>query len=315
MTRLLLRFSSNDSSSPPSWFRRVADNLHAALQFPKYVRSSSNGAPLHFADIDLSARHGFAQAYAAIVHATLLCAALFLLNSARAPLKQDSPHPDFIPGIPLQFPHFLSTPTKFGKLSLGLDGGSGDNDPRPPTRGDLAPLSSMPLAPPRLPQSQPEQLPVPPAVFDPNAPANVPVVTKLGLPWMKDDSDSSGPGKGHGIGSGNGNGLGDGNGDGEGEGGIGAYANLLSPVACSYCPEPPYTEEARKAKLQGHVTIAVLVGIDGRAQRFRIVKGLGLGLDQQTVDSIRAWRFTPALDAHHKPVAVWVTIETSFRLI
>jgi protein TonB len=313
MARLLPRFSSNDSSSPSPWFRRVADNLHAALQFPKCVRSSSNGAPLHFADIDLSARHGSAQAYAAILHATLLCAALLLANSIRGTVPPIPHHSGDLPKIQLHVPNFLPA-TEFGKPSLGRDGRGGENDLRPPTHGELAPRSSMPLAPPRIPQAQQEQLPVPPAVFDPNAPANVPLVTKLGLPWMKNDNDSSGPGKGHGIGSGNGNGMGDGDGDGEGEG-AGAYANLLSRVACSYCPEPPYTEEARKAKLQGHVTVAVLVGTDGRAQRVRIVKGLGLGLDQQTMDSIRSWRFTPALDAHHKPVAVWVTIETSFRLI
>jgi periplasmic protein TonB len=313
MARLLPRFSSNDS--PDShWIHRVTDNLRAAFLLPKYVRSSPNGAPLHFADIDLSARHGSAQAYAAIVHTTLLCAILLLLNSPHSPIHVDHFASVDTSKIQLRMPQFLSA-TGFGKPSLGPEGGSGNNDPRPPRRGDLAPLSSMPLVPPRLPQSQQEQLPVPPAVFDPNAPASVPVVTKLGLPWMKDDSDSSGSGKGHGIGNGNGDGMGDGNGSGEGEGGTGPYANVLSPVACQYCPEPPYTDEARKLKLQGNVTVSVLVGIDGRAQKIRIVKGLGQGLDEQTVAAIRAWRFTPALDAHHNPVPVWVTIETAFRLI
>jgi len=313
MARLLPRFSSNDS--PDShWIHRVTDNLRAALLLPKYVRSSSNGAPLHFADIDLSARHGSAQAYAAIVHATLFCALLLLLNSPHSPLRGDRFNFADTSKIQLRTPHFLAT-TGFGKPSLGPEGGSGNNDLRPPTRGNLAPLSSMPLTSPRIPQSQDAQLPVPPAVFDANAPASVPVVTKLGLPWMEDDSDSSGSGKGHGIGNGKGDGMGDGNGSGEGEGGTGPYANVLSPVACTYCPEPPYTDEARKLKLQGNITISVLVGVDGRAQKIRIVKGLGQGLDEQAIASIRAWRFTPALDAHHNPVPVWVTIETAFRLI
>ncbi len=65
---------------------------------------------------------------------------------------------------------------------------------------------------------------------------------------------------------------------------------------------------------QGKITVRVLVGIDGRAQKIRIVKGLGLGLDQQTVETIRGWHFIPARDAHRQPVAVWVTIETAFRL-
>ncbi len=243
MARLLPRLASNDSSDP-TWIRRVADNLKGALNFPRYAHSSSRGAPLHFTNIDLSARHGSAQAYAAIVHATLLCAALFLLNSTHTRLLGDRSDSADASKMHLRMPHFLSA-TGFGKPSLGPDGGSGNNDPRHPTHGELAPRSSMPLAPPRLPQQQNEQLPAPPAVSDPNAPANVPVVTKLGLPWMKDDSDSSGPGKGHGIGNGNGNGMGDGSGDGEGESGTGPYANVLSPVACRYCPEPPYTDEAQ----------------------------------------------------------------------
>lgn len=313
MARLLPRFSSDDS--PDShWIDRVTENLRAAFLRPKYVRSSSNGAPLHFADIDLSARRGSAQAYAAVVHATLLCAVFLLLNSPHAPLRPDSFKSVDLSRIQLRMPHFLSA-SGFDRPSLGREGGSGNNDLRPPTRGNLAALSSMPLTSPRIPQSQDVQLPVPPAVFDANAPASVPVVTKLGLPWMKDDSDSSGSGKGHGIGNGQGDGMGDSNGSGEGESGTGPYVNALSPVACTYCPEPPYTDEARKLKLQGNITVSVLVGVDGRAQKIRIVKGLGQGLDEQTIASIRAWRFTPALDAHHHPVPVWVTIETAFRLI
>jgi len=313
MARLLPRFSSNESPDA-HWIHRVTENLRAAFLLSKYVRSSSNGAPLHFADIDLSARRGSAQAYAAIVHATLLCAVLLLLNSPRGPLRPDPFKSVDTSKIQLRIPHFLSA-SGFGRPSVGPEGGSGNNDLRPPARGNLAPLSSMPLTSPRIPQSQDVQLPVPPAVFDANASASAPVVIKLGLPWMKDDSDSSGSGKGHGIGNGQGDGIGDGNGTGEGEGGTGPYANVLSPVACTYCPEPPYTDEARKLKLQGNITVSVLVGVDGRAQKIRIVKGLGQGLDEQTIASIRAWRFTPALDAHHNPVSVWVTIETAFRLI
>ena len=313
MTRLLPRFSANDSPDV-NWIHRVVGNLRSAFLLPKYERSTCIGAPLHFTDIDLSARRGAAQAYAAIVHDTFLCALLLLWNSPHNPIRANHFGPVDSSKIQLRIPQFLDA-TGFGRPSLGPEGGSGNNDLRPPTHGNLAPLSSMPLAPPHLPQSQEAQLPVPPAVFDATAPASVPVVTKLGLPWMKEDSDSSGSGKGHGIGTGNGDGMGDGNGSGEGDGGNGPYANVLSPVVCTYCPEPPYSEEARKLKVQGNITVSVLVGVDGRAQKIRIVKGLGQGLDEQTITAIRAWRFTPALDARHNPVAVWVTIETAFRLI
>jgi len=173
----------------------------------------------------------------------------------------------------------------------------------------------MPLAPPRLTHSDHEELPVPPAVFDPNAPSAIPTITNLGLPWMNKDTNSGGAEKGHGIGNHKGNGMGDDDGDGAGVGDTdGPYANVVSQPACLYCPEPPYTDEARKAKLQGSVTLRALIGADGRALRIRVIKGLGLGLDEQASQAIRAWHFAPARDAHRQPVPTWVTIETRFQL-
>ena len=80
------------------------------------------------------------------------------------------------------------------------------------------------------------------------------------------------------------------------------------------CPRPGYTEEARKAKLQGKLLLEVLVDADGRAARIRLLQGLGLGLDQSAVDTVRGWRFSPARDAHQRAVPMWVTIETRFEL-
>ena len=173
----------------------------------------------------------------------------------------------------------------------------------------------MPLAPPRLTHSDHEELPVAPAVFDPNAAATVPTVTNLGLPWMDKDTNSAGAAKGHGIGNRPGDGMGDDDGNGAGAGETsGDFANIISQAACLHCPEPPYTDEARKAKLQGNVTLCVLIGADGRAARIQLVKGLGLGLDEQALQAVRSWRFVPARDARRQPVPTWVTIETRFQL-
>jgi protein TonB len=152
-------------------------------------------------------------------------------------------------------------------------------------------------------------------VFDPNAPAAVPAITNLGLPWMEKDTDSAGKEGGKGIGDRRGNNMGDDDGDKSGAGGpVGNYTNVVSQPACLHCPEPPYTDEARKAKLQGNVTLRVLIGADGHAARIQLVKGLGLGLDEQALLAVRYWRFVPARDARHQPVSTWVTIETRFQL-
>jgi len=197
-----------------------------------------------------------------------------------------------------------------------MRGGGSGSETAPARAGLLAPRSSMPLTKPRLTRTEQEELPVPPAIFDANAPASVPLITNLGLPWMTKDTNSAGPGKGHGIGNSKGEGMGDDEGDGIGRGHDGGdYANVVSLASCVYCPEPPYTEEARKAKLQGNVTLQVLIGTDGRAKQVQIVKGLGMGLDERASEAVRSWRFAPARNAQRQPIPSWVIIETRFRLL
>ena len=83
---------------------------------------------------------------------------------------------------------------------------------------------------------------------------------------------------------------------------------------CNICPYPIYTDEARKVKMQGTVTLRVLVGTDGRASEIRVIRGVGYGLEERAVQTVRGWKFTPARDATRRPIAVWVTIEAVFRL-
>jgi len=83
---------------------------------------------------------------------------------------------------------------------------------------------------------------------------------------------------------------------------------------CQYCPDPTYSDEARKAKLQGSVTLEVLVDADGRTAHIRVARGLGFGLDEKAEEAVRAWHFVPARDAAGRGVPAWVTIEVTFHL-
>ncbi|OLB28247.1 MAG: hypothetical protein AUH13_20525 [Acidobacteria bacterium 13_2_20CM_58_27] len=123
------------------------------------------------------------------------------------------------------------------------------------------------------------ELPVPASVFDANASPLPPLIINLGLPWMKEDTNSAGPGKDHDFGAGRNGAMGDDEGPGGGQGDSyqGAYGNGVTLPLCAYCPEPQYTDQAREAKLQGRVTLRVLVGTDGRAWQVQIVQGVGLG--------------------------------------
>ena len=75
-----------------------------------------------------------------------------------------------------------------------------------------------------------------------------------------------------------------------------------------------YTEEARQVKMQGTVTMRVLVGADGRASDIGIVRGVGFGLDERAMQTVRTWKFSAARDPSHRLIAAWITIEAVFRL-
>ena len=310
----LSRFRDSLLSSTDSWFLRVRENLRQLFHSVPLFPSSANGAPIHLLKFNRTAGANRAQTASLFTHAALIAAILFIGVHSRT-ASPASTGPDFFRHGPLTF-FPLPDPGKFGRPSLGKPNGGGEEDLRPARHGLLAPGSSFPLAPPRRIVNPNPDLPVPVAVFDPNASRFPKSVTDLGLPWMKDDSDSAGPGKKHGFGSGIDGGMGDKNGPGAGQGesDSGPYANVVSLPKCAYCPDPQYTDEAREARLQGAVTLLVLVSADGRASQIRIVRGIGLGLDDRAAQAIRAWKFIPARDAAHRAIPAWVTVEAVFRL-
>jgi TonB family protein len=85
-----------------------------------------------------------------------------------------------------------------------------------------------------------------------------------------------------------------------------------SPVV-AYKADPSYTEEARKAGLEGTVAISLFIGEDGVPEDLRVTRRLGLGLDEKAIDAVRQWRFRPAL-RNGLPFRVPATIEVNFRL-
>jgi TonB family C-terminal domain len=88
----------------------------------------------------------------------------------------------------------------------------------------------------------------------------------------------------------------------------------VSAPSVLYKVEPAYTEEARVAKYTGTVVVTVEIQPDGTAQNIRVIKGLGLGLDEQAVEAIGQWRFKPGMKGD-VPVTVAANIEVNFRLM
>jgi protein TonB len=294
-----------------SWCTRVRENLAQAFSSPSLTHSSSNGAPIHLLQLDHAGKTGRAQTASLLTHAAIIAAlALLAIQSHVSPTKTDR-----IGAV--QGRLLFNPPSDFANdhASLGRNGGGGEHNSIPATHGFLAPRSSVQLAPPRLPDNATHVLTVPVATFDENAPPIVAAVPQLGLPWMPNDTNSAGPGKNGGIGSGDNGGMGDNSGGdaGEGESGTPYSIGMIMPV-CVTCPYPLYTDEARKVKVQGTVTLRVLVGTDGRAAQIHVSRGVGYGLDERAVETVRGWKFAPARDAARRVVPVWITIETVFRL-
>lgn len=81
----------------------------------------------------------------------------------------------------------------------------------------------------------------------------------------------------------------------------------------TYAPDPPYSDVAREANLQGVVVLWTVVGPDARAHDVRLVRPLGMGLDEAAVATVESWKFEPATK-DEQPVAVYINIEFNFRL-
>jgi TonB family protein len=76
---------------------------------------------------------------------------------------------------------------------------------------------------------------------------------------------------------------------------------------------PKYSDAARKSKFEGYVSLGVVVGTDGKPRSVWLVRVLGEGLDENTLDAVSQWIFTPATK-EGKPVPVLINIAMPFRL-
>jgi TonB family protein len=125
---------------------------------------------------------------------------------------------------------------------------------------------------------------------------------------------NSGMGNKHGSGIGNGEGPGFGSGTGGGccDGAFTPGKGVTAPRAV-YEPDPEYSEEARKAKYQGMVVLAIVVDPSGHPRDVRVARSLGMGLDEKAIEAVQRWRFAPGVK-DGVAVAVHVNVEVSFRL-
>lgn len=78
-------------------------------------------------------------------------------------------------------------------------------------------------------------------------------------------------------------------------------------------PQPRYTDEARRAKVQGTVSMVLLVNKDGDVDSVLVLRGLGFGLDEQATEVARNLKFSPATKAG-QPIPYWQKVSVEFNL-
>jgi TonB family protein len=77
--------------------------------------------------------------------------------------------------------------------------------------------------------------------------------------------------------------------------------------------EPQYSEEAQRDKIEGTVTLKVVVDTEGHPKDIRVTKSLGHGLDQKAIEAVEKWVFRPGLK-NGQPVEVFASLEVPFHL-
>jgi TonB family protein len=90
-------------------------------------------------------------------------------------------------------------------------------------------------------------------------------------------------------------------------------SSVFHDIHCTHCPDPKYSEAARKAKLLGTIQLVLTLTEEGLLQDIRVVKSLDPTLDAAAVEAVRTWKITPAIGFDRKPFAVRTHTEITFR--
>ncbi len=228
---------------------------------------------------------------------------------------------------------FINTPMNLPFTGIGGGGGGGGrHEPLPAPAGRMPDTSRVQYMPP----DPGEVKPLAPVDEANKATVQMPIDFPTDPNMAIGDitgptGTSSGPGGGGGMGSGYGTGVGSGYGAGYGPGsgggmgggsgggignGVGPYvmgSGVTEPIAIED-PRPAYTEEARKNRTEGVLVLQAIIRTDGKVDSFKVIKGLGFGLDESAISTIATkWRFKPGT-FKGVPVDVQANIEVTFRL-
>jgi protein TonB len=206
----------------------------------------------------------------------------------------------------------ISVPPMAPPKAKSMGGGGGQRGPTPVTKGTPPKFADTQIVPPKAPPLQQPKIQIEPTIEvqkDIKMASSIPQIGVANSPLV---GMSMGNGRGTGLGSGNGSGLGPGSGGNTGGGPKRIGGGVSAPVLI-YSVEPEFSEEARKAKVAGNVLVNLYVDQNGLPSHVRVIRGVGMGLDEKAVEAVKQYRFKPAME-NGKPVLVELNVEVNFQI-
>jgi protein TonB len=206
----------------------------------------------------------------------------------------------------------LTVPPQASPRATAMGGGGGQRGSTPVTTGTPPKFVEQQIVPPKAPPLIEPKIHIEPTIEvqqDVKMASSLPQIGIASSPLV---GMSMGNGIGTGMGSGNGPGLGPGSGGNTG-GGVKQIGGGVSAPILVYGFEPEFSEEARKAKAAGNVLVNLWVDEKGNTAHVRVIRGIGMGLDEKAVAAVKLYRFKPAME-NGKPVTVEMNIEVTFHI-
>jgi periplasmic protein TonB len=241
-------------------------------------------------------------AWALGAHAVAILLILYLVKS----------HIHFAAPVKIARVAELAVPPLAPVKAKAMGGGGGQRGPTPVTKGTPPKFAETQIVPPKAPPLMEAKIHVEPTIEvqkDVKMENSLPQIGVASSPVV---GMSMGNGAGSGLGSGNGSGLGPGSGGNTGGGPKRIGGGVSAPVLI-YSVDPEFSEEARKAKAAGHVMVGLWVDEKGLPTHVRVVRGLGMGLDEKAVEAVKQYRFRPSME-NGKPVTVSMNIDVMFQI-
>ncbi len=80
-----------------------------------------------------------------------------------------------------------------------------------------------------------------------------------------------------------------------------------------YAPTAEYSDTARRRRISGEVLMEIVVNVDGSVGEARILRSVEPGLDANSLEAVKTWRFQPAMK-DGRAVAIRIRTSMTFQL-